>query len=226
MTLRLALLNPNTNAATTAMMAAIAAANVPPGIRVEGHTMALGPPVITEEKALAEAGGQVVAVGRSLAADGAAGLLVAAFGDPGLGRLRARACIPVTGLAEAGMAEAARHGRFSIITTTPALRGSILGKVRAYGHEGQLVSLRISAGDVAETMSSPARMAEALAALARDCAREGAQAVLVGGGPLASAVPAVAASCPLPVIEPVAAGTRRLAALMAGATSGDRGRVL
>ncbi|WP_269102630.1 hypothetical protein [Mangrovicoccus ximenensis] len=36
MTRRLALLNPNTNAATTAMMAAIAASHVPPGIAVEG----------------------------------------------------------------------------------------------------------------------------------------------------------------------------------------------
>ncbi|WP_108263068.1 aspartate/glutamate racemase family protein [Mangrovicoccus ximenensis] len=155
-------------------------------------------------------------VGRSLAADGVGGLLVSAFGDPGLAQLREHAGVPVTGIAEAGMAEAARHGRFSIITTTPALRDSILGKVRDYGHAGRLVSLRISDGDVAAVMSSPASMAEALAALALDCAAEGAQAVLVGGGPLAAAVPAVAASCPLPVIEPVAAGARCLAALMSG----------
>lgn len=43
-------------------------------------------------------------------------ILIGCFGDPGLMALRESSPVPVTGLAEASFIEAARHGRFAIVT--------------------------------------------------------------------------------------------------------------
>lgn len=208
MTLRLAVLNPNTNAATTAHMVGIVRALMPSGVSVEGHSMLLGPAIVTDETALAAAARQIETVGRTLASDGVSGILIAGFGDPGLDALRTTLAIPVTGIAEAGMAEAAIRGRFSIITTTPDLQRSILSLVKAYGHDGRLASLRITPGAVEKVMADPESLQRALVAIARDCAADGAASVLIGGGPLARAARAVSDAIDLPVVEPVAAGAR------------------
>lgn len=165
---RIALLNPNTNTATTELMAGIVQDQCPEGVEVQGHTMVLGPRIITNDAALKAAAKQVVTVGVGLASSGVDALIVSAFGDPGLRELRDRVAIPVVGIAEAGMAEAATGGRrFSIITTTPALKASILSTVRSYGHDAFLASLRISDGDAVEIMSDEARMRAALISIAR-----------------------------------------------------------
>jgi len=206
---RIALLNPNTNTATTALMTGIAQALCPPNVEVQGHTMMLGPSIITNEAALEAAAKQVVTVGVGLTSAGVDALIVSAFGDPGLLDLRDRVDIPVAGIAEAGMAEAAKDGRkFSIITTTPDLEASILEKVTLYGYQEQLASLRISEGDAFAVMADEVRMKAALIAIARQCETDGAEALLLGGGPLARAATAVADAIPLPIIEPVSAGLR------------------
>lgn len=211
---RLALLNPNTNSATTAHMLGIARALAPPGVAVQGHTMLLGPAIVTDETALAAAARQIETVGLALASDGVDGILVAGFGDPGLDALRKALAIPVTGIAEAGMAEAAALGRFSIITTTPHLERSILGLVDRYGHRAALASLRITPGVAEQVMADPDALQRALVAIARDCAADGARSVLIGGGPLARAARAVSDAIDLQVIEPVAAGARLALARM------------
>ncbi|WP_010106824.1 aspartate/glutamate racemase family protein, partial [Verminephrobacter aporrectodeae] len=43
-------------------------------------------------------------------------VLIGCFGDPGLMALRESSPAPVTGLAEASFIEAARHGRYAIVT--------------------------------------------------------------------------------------------------------------
>lgn len=208
MTLRLAVLNPNTNAATTSHMVGIVRSLVPEGVVVEGHSMPLGPAIVTDETALAAAARQIETVGLALANDGVAAILIAGFGDPGLQRLRSMVSIPVTGIAEAGMAEAASRGRFSIITTTPDLERSILSLVETYGHSEALASLRITPGRAEKVMADLDGLQQALVAIARACAADGAASVVIGGGPLARAARGVSDAIDLPVVEPVAAGTR------------------
>jgi Asp/Glu/hydantoin racemase len=205
---RLAILNPNTNKATTELMVNIAQALVPNNIKVEGHTMLLGPKVVTDEAELAASARQIIQIGSALASDGVDAILIAGFGDPGLSELIDCVNIPVTGIAEAGMAAAALMGTFSIVTTTPDLRRSIESMVKKYGHAEHFKALHITPGSVEATMASQQTMQEALVSVALKCAREGAQSVLIGGGPLAAASRAVAESIPLPVVEPVAAGVR------------------
>lgn len=102
---RIALLNPNTNAETTRVMARIAS-EAAQNVRFDSRTVPFGPPIITTEAGLRRAGEQVVGSGRILHREGFDGILVAGFGDPGLHRLREAISTPVTGIAEAAFAQA------------------------------------------------------------------------------------------------------------------------
>jgi Asp/Glu/hydantoin racemase len=211
---RIALINPNTSSATTALMVGIARQALPEDIEVIGHTMAIGPPVIVDEAALEAAAQLIEEFAPTLYDGGADGIIVAGFGDPGLARLEISSPIPVTGIAKAGMAAAAALGDFSIITTTPDLQASIMRLVERYGHETRLASLRVTLGPASEVMSSAAGIQNALVELALLCESDGARSVLIGGGPLAVAARAVSNAIVIPVIEPVAAAVSDLISSM------------
>lgn len=207
---RIALLNPNTNKRTTQLMTAIASDISPDQPIFEGHTMLLGPSIVTDEAALDSAANQIVTIGENLARHGIAGLLISGFGDPGLPELRQRVTIPVTGIAEAGMQKAAQMGRrFSVITTTPALQTSIEQTAQRYGHGCELASVRITDGEPEQTMKDPQNMAHLLLEVARQCIQQdGAQALLIGGGPLAIAARTIGQAIDIPIIEPVSEGAK------------------
>ena len=207
---RLRLLNPNTNAATTAMMEAIANDAGGAGAEFLGQTMTSGPAIITDETALRAAAPQIVLAGMTAQQENFDGILISGFGDPGLAELKARIAIPVTGIAEASMAEASAHGRrFSVVTTTPHLRNAIIAAARRYGHENSLTSVRITSGDAETLMNDTNALPKALLRLCLEAVQQdGAQAIVIGGGPLAAAARAIAGDVSVPVIEPVAAGAR------------------
>ncbi|WP_342235675.1 aspartate/glutamate racemase family protein [Inquilinus sp. OTU3971] len=211
---RILLINPNTNRATTAMMVAIAQAEAGDAMIVEGATAASGVPMILDEAALAASAEQVVAIGAGAA--GAAGMIVAAFGDPGLETLRGRVTVPVVGLCEAGMLEAAAGGRrFGVATTTPALAATIDAKARALGLGPLYTGIRLTPGDPAALVGDPELLETALAdAVALAIERDGAEAVVIGGGPLGRAASALERRFAVPVIGPIPAAIRRLARLL------------
>ena len=130
--MRIALLNPNTSVNTTRMMVTIAKDSVGAGAEIVGHTAGFGSVLITESEALDLAAEAVMALAGDL--DSADAVIIAAFGDPGLEALRSTLRVPVTGIAEAGMAEAAQDGRrFAVVTTTPGLRDRIAETAARYG---------------------------------------------------------------------------------------------
>ena len=164
--------------------------------------------LVADEQALLTAGRQIVTIGENLAVHGVSGLLIAGFGDPGLAELKSRVDIPVTGIAEAGIAEAAKQSRrFSIITTTPDLCDAIHRKVDESQASHLLASVRIETGDLDAIMGDIDRMSTALLKLATQCIEEdGAEAILIGGGPLAPAAHHIAHQISVPIVEPVRAG--------------------
>ena len=124
------LINPNSSHATTEMMVGIAAAHVPDGVRVIGATAQKSPLMITTVAALSASADEVVEIGIGHAAD-VAGIIVSAYGDPGLETLRASVSIPVVGICEASMIEAAADGRrFGVATVTPELADAIEDRAR------------------------------------------------------------------------------------------------
>jgi allantoin racemase len=208
--IRLVLINPNTNADTTETMCAIAQESAPAGVRIDGATALRGAPLITNAPALAVAAAAVRELAGELLADPPAGVIAAAFGDPGLAALRQRLPCPVTGIAEAAMLEASEGGRtFAVVTTTPDLVASIEAAAKAYGHAGCFRGVALTRGDVHVVMRDPHRLVEALAeACAEAIARLGAEALVIGGGPLALAAKALADRFPVPLVAPIPAAVR------------------
>jgi allantoin racemase len=208
---RILLINPNTSRATTAQMVAIAAAAAPHGVEVLGATARRGPPMILDPDALSAAAPQVVELGLAEAA-GVAGIIVSAFADPGLAALRAGVDIPVVGIAEAAMLEAAVDGRrFGVATVTPALVRLIADYARQLGLAVLFTGTRLTAGEPLALIADPVRLADALADAVQCAIRcDGAEAVVIGGGPLGQAAMTLSPRFATPVIAPIPAAMSRL----------------
>jgi Asp/Glu/hydantoin racemase len=186
-------------------MLRIARESLPADAAIHGVTAAAGAPVITDEAALAIAAEAVASIAAALDPGAWDGVIIGAFGDPGLEAARACLPVPVTGLAEAALREAGAGGRrFAIVTTTPGLDDAIRRRVALYGLAGQLASLRFTPAPPAALMADPARLEAALLAASRlAVAQDGADAIVIGGGPLAVAARALRDQLDVPLIEPV-----------------------
>ncbi|MCX5394067.1 aspartate/glutamate racemase family protein [Streptomyces sp. NBC_00094] len=220
------LINPNTSAETTAMMTAIArrtlgapgagprASGAPAGaLSVRGVTVTRGPRILTDPAALRAAAPEVLAAGlRAAAADDCAALLVGAFGDPGLEELRAATGLPVAGLGEAALLEAAADGTpFGIATTTPLLADAIAARVAALGLGDRYTGIRLTTGTPERLSADPALLLDRLERAVRACVeRDGARAVVIGGGPLGEAAEELHARCAVRVVAPIPAACRAI----------------
>lgn len=198
------LINPNTSTATTAMMTDIARKYLPAEATIEGITAANGVPMILDEEQLGAATDGVMEMG--LAKSGESdGLIISAFGDPGLELLREICDIPVVGICEASMLEASLGGRrFGIATVTPDLVGSFAGKADALGLAPFFTGTRLTTGNPITLASDPQRLHAALAVAVRECfEKDGAEAVIIGGGPLGQAADDLQRLLSAPVIAPI-----------------------
>lgn len=211
----LLLINPNSSQATTGMMVAIAQAEAGDRAQIRGVTARQGPSMIVTLEALAASAAEVVALGA--AAIEVDGIIVGAFGDPGLDELKQRVAVPVVGICEASMLEAAEGGRrFGVATTTPELAAAIDAKGAAFAP--LYTGVRLTAGDPFALVADPEKLAEALAQATAACfERDGAEAVIIGGGPLGQAAAALEKRFARPVIGPIPAAARRLLRLLPAA---------
>lgn len=217
---RILLINPNSSVATTEMMVAIASAEAGEGFDVLGATATRSPAVLVEPDALRAAADEVVEIAVAQAAR-VDGVIVAAFGDPGLAAVRERVGIPAVGIAESAILAAGQGGRrFGIATTTPALVPPIAARVDALGLGAQYTGCRVTPGDPHALTADPARLQAALAEAVAHCIGDGAEAVIIGGGPLGRAAAALQGAFSVPIIAPIPAAVRRVAGLIvAGAAS-------
>ena len=206
----LVLLNPNTSEATTAAMLELARQEAGSAVRVEGFTAAFGASLICDPPALAVAADAVLALIPRIIELDPTGVVIAAFGDPGLQQLSARLDCPVVGIAQAGMAEAAGGDRrFSVVTTTPDLAASIMGMADRYGWGQHCLGVRLTPGEPRVLMAEPNALRHALLLACEQAVQlDGAQAIVIGGGPLAAAARAIAHRVAVPLVEPVPAAIR------------------
>lgn len=203
---RLLLINPNTSTATTQLMAQIARDEAA-DFDVEAMTVAHGKALITNEFELATAARAVAELLERSDLSRFSGILIAAFGDPGMQEARTRSGPPITGLAEAAMNEA--PGRFAVVTTTPALARPIKASAALYGHDTRLAGVFTTPGEPAVLMASPEALLDAMIdASRRALAQSGADSIVIGGGPLARVARQLRVLLPVPVIEPIPAAVR------------------
>lgn len=217
---RILLINPNTSASTTRAMLRIAADALGEGFDLEGVTARHGVPMIVNARELEASAAEVLARWAA-AGSGWHGVMLACFGDPGLAALRAVCGVPVVGICEAAMQEAASGGRrFAVATTTPDLADAITARAAAVGLSAQFAGVRVTPGDPHALVADAAALERAMSAAVADCiGRDGAQAVIVGGGPLGQVAEAIGGRFAVPVIAPIGAAARRLRSRIAAASA-------
>ncbi|MGW1116605.1 aspartate/glutamate racemase family protein [Streptomyces tanashiensis] len=130
--------------------------------------------------------------------------------------------IPVVGIGEAALLEAAAGGTpFGIATTTPLLADAIHARVNALGLADRYTGLRLTAGVPERLSADPELLLDRLERAVRACAeRDGARAVVIGGGPLGEAAEALHARCAVRVVAPIPAACRAITRLLTDRRTG------
>jgi Asp/Glu/hydantoin racemase len=212
---RILLINPNSNMATTNMMVAIAKAAATDGFEIIGATATRAPQMIASADALEAAAPEVEEIAR-VHQSSCHGIIVSAFGDPGLAGIKAVSRLPAVGIGESAMLVAAENGRrFGVATTTPLLKAKIDALPEALGLDARYTGTRFPEGDPQELMRDPARLRAALADAVEACiAQDGAEAVIIGGGPLGEAARDLQPMFTVPVIAPIPSAVARIIRLM------------
>jgi allantoin racemase len=205
------LINPNSSQATTTMMLEIASSAIECRRNIIGATATRSPAMIVEPSALLACAPEVLEIALARAGS-CGGLIVAAFGDPGLAEIRARISIPSVGIGESAFIAAAQGGRrFGVATTTPALATQIDALPAALGLQPQYTGSRFTEGDPHDLITDPSRLRAALAEAVRLCVeQDGAEAVIIGGGPLGRAAAELQPTFAVPIIAPIPAALTRL----------------
>jgi Asp/Glu/hydantoin racemase len=208
---RLLLINPNTTAAVTEQLRGRAQAVAPGGGELHAVTATFGAAYIADEPAVVLAGHAALdAYAAHVATHGVPGaVLIGCFGDPGLEALRAVASAPVHGLAEASMAEAARVGRFSIVTGGARWPAMLRRLVHTLGLEAALagiVAIDRTGGQLAADPEGAVR--DLRQACEQSLQAHRPQAIVLGGAALTPFAAAVAAGLPVPLFDSVEVAVR------------------
>jgi len=214
--MKLLMLNPNTSASVTERIAAAARAAASPGTEIVPATAAVGPPYIaTRSEAVLGAMAVMETLG-AIEPDFDA-VVVAAFGDPGLGGARELLSVPVVGLSEAAMLTSCMlGGRFAIVSFSATLGPWYRECVVYHGLEARLAAIRFAEGAFADIGSVQDEMRERIVEVCRrTVAEDAADVVILAGAPLAGLAGAIAADVPVPVIDGVAAAVRQAETLVA-----------
>lgn len=209
MTRRLLIINPNTSADITDAVAELVAQASPPDVAVQAVTARFGAPYIASEVSYAVAAHATLDAWRH-ATQGQAtvpdGVVIGCFGDPGLHALRELAGCPVTSLAEAAVAEAARHGRCAIVTGGHAWKPMLQRLLPALAWGGQVQDIETVELSGVQLRADPvAAQALLVAACERVLARQPVDAIIIGGAGLAGMAAAMQARVPVPLIDSVEA---------------------
>lgn len=214
--MRLLIINPNISESVTALIEAEARRTAAPGTELTMKTAPFGVAYI-ETRFEALIGAYATA---QVAAEHVAGhdaVIVAAFGDPGLGGLREALPVPVLGLTESALASACLLGhRFSIVAISQRISAWYREVVEANGLIGRLASIRALDQPLSGIDSVQTDHAEALRALCeRAVAEDGAEVIILAGAPLAGLARAVRGELPVPVVDGVSSAVRHAETMVA-----------
>jgi allantoin racemase len=206
---RVLLINPNTTTTVTERLAPVVARELGPGHALTLITARFGASYISSETAYCVAAHAALDAWAATGAS-AEGVLVGCFGDPGVFALRELCNGPVVGLAEASMREAAREGRFAIVTGGLRWRPMLERLATAIGLDTALQHIEIVDRTGAELAADPEGALRLLAGACETAARSGARSVILGGAALVGMAAQLAPRVPLPLIDNVQAGARAM----------------
>ena len=213
--MKLLVINPNISDDVTALIESEARRSASPGtelvVRTAGHGVEY---IETRFESLIAAG----AVAEIIAEHHGQvdGVVVAAFGDPGMPALKELADVPVIGITEAALCAAALQGhRFSIIAISDRIRPWYRDCVERFGLAGRLASIRSINESLNGIGSVQQDFQETLLALSRQAvAEDGADVVILAGAPLAGLARELQGQIPVPVVDGISAGIRMAEAIV------------
>jgi Asp/Glu/hydantoin racemase len=218
--MRLLVINPNISEDVTALIRSEAERSAAPAtelvVRTAGHGVEY---IETRLESLIAAGAVAELIAEH--AGQVDGVVVAAFGDPGMPALKELADVPVLGITEAALCAAALQGhRFSIIAISDRITAWYRDCVERFGFGSRLASIRSITEALRGIGSVQEDFRPTLVELARlAVAEDGADVVILAGAPLAGLAREVADEIPVPVVDGIGAGIR-LAEAVVGLASG------
>ncbi|MDB5812956.1 MAG: Asp/Glu racemase [Rhodocyclales bacterium] len=210
---RALILNPNTSTSVTTMLTEHVADILGATWQLHAVTATFGAQYIASETAYAIAAHATLDALAQAQDDKYDVVLIGCFGDPGLEALREIAPMPVVGLAEAAMREAAGYGRFTIVTGGPRWAPILKRRAQAAGLEAQLAHTHILQESGAELASDRDAAIRLLGLACEEAVSvSNPDVIILGGAALAGIGDILAAQLGLPVIDSVSAAARALGA--------------
>ncbi len=208
--MRILLLNPNTSTAVTDRMRAVAQTVASSSTEIIPLTAPRGVPYIAT-RAEALIGGAIALEMLAEHLPDADAVILAAFGDPGLGAMRELASVPVVGLAEAAMLTSCMLGRrFSIVSFARALGPWYEECVDYHGLRGRLAAIRLADAPFTSISEVQNEMLDVIVELAnRTAVDDAADVVILAGAPLAGLAERIADRVSVPVVDGVTAAIRQ-----------------
>ncbi|MDJ0314212.1 aspartate/glutamate racemase family protein [Arthrobacter sp. H35-D1] len=223
--MKLLVINPNISEDVTALIQAEALRSAAPETEIVVRTASRGVEYIeTRFESLIAAGAVAEIIAEHCggpSSERVDGVVVAAFGDPGMPALKELADVPVVGITEAALCAAALQGqRFAIIAISDRIKAWYRDCVDSFGLGSRLVSIR-SIDETLKTIGSvQTDFKDTLLALSRQAvAEDGADVVILAGAPLAGLARELAGQIPVPVVDGISAGIR-MAEAVVGMASG------
>jgi Asp/Glu/hydantoin racemase len=213
--MKLLVINPNTSESVTALIEAEALRSADQDTHITALTAEFGVAYIeTRFEAMLGAHATAELVAKHIADHD--GVMVAAFGDPGLLALREALQVPVTGMTEASLSTAIQlGGRFSIVSISPRMRGWYLDTVHRYHLSSRLASFRSLEDAPSSLASVQIDHEKRLLDIAHQCVQEdGADVIVLAGAPLAGMARKVKDLLPVPALDGVSCAIRQLQALV------------
>lgn len=221
--MRLLIVNPNISESVTQLIGAEARRVAAPNTELTLVTAPFGVAYIeTRFEALIGAYATASAVAERL--EGHDAVIVAAFGDPGVPALREALDVPVIGITEAALASACLLGqRFSIVAISRRITAWYRECVGYNGLLARLASIRSLDAPLRDIGAVQDDHAGRLRQLCVECVeRDGADAIIVAGAPLAGLARSLAGQLPVPVVDGVSSAVRHAESLVALAPGSAR----
>jgi len=141
------------------------------------------------------------------------GIVVAGFSDVGVDAMKEMIKIPILGIAEASYHLAALLGhRFSVLTGTAKWTPPKHDYVKSLGVEGKVASFR--SYTEWDTNDSFDELKLRLINVSKKCMEDGAEVIILGGGPLVGYGKLIEKELGIPVIDPTLAGFKMMETLI------------
>ncbi|MEO6943792.1 MAG: aspartate/glutamate racemase family protein [Lacisediminihabitans sp.] len=208
--MRLLVVNPNTSEDVSRLIYSEATRIAGKGTEVLMRTAPYGVEYI-ETRLESLIAGNAVAQVIAEELEGVDGVVVAAFGDPGMPALKELVNVPVVGITEAALYTAALQGtRFSIIAISSRIKAWYRECVERNGLSSRLASIRSLKDPLTGIGSVQDDFADQLLALAEAAvAEDGADVIILAGAPLAGLARKIGGQLPVPVVDGIAAGVKQ-----------------